>query len=112
MSRQHCATLRFRNGRNPLDDGGLVALLASEEQRGVLANVQALMSLLEGHGNAVMNQLGIAAARALGSGRRTGAIPWPALSVRSCRAPGESAYAGAARTRPRSIRGRSHFAGR
>jgi coenzyme F420 biosynthesis associated uncharacterized protein len=48
----------FRNGRNPLDDGGLVALLASEEQRGALADVQALMSLLEGHGNRVMNQLG------------------------------------------------------
>jgi coenzyme F420 biosynthesis associated uncharacterized protein len=48
----------FRNGRNPLDDGGLVALLANEEQRGALANVQALMSLLEGHGNSVMNQLG------------------------------------------------------
>jgi coenzyme F420 biosynthesis associated uncharacterized protein len=52
------ATDEFRNGRNPLDDGGLVALLASEEQRGALANVQALMSLVEGHGNAVMNALG------------------------------------------------------
>src|SRR3954469_21560532 len=48
----------FRSGRNPLDDGGLVALLASDEQRGALASVQALMSVLEGHGNAVMNQLG------------------------------------------------------
>ena len=48
----------FRSGRNPLDDGGLVALLASDEQRGALAEVQALMSLLEGHGNSVMNQLG------------------------------------------------------
>ena len=48
----------MRNGRNPLDDGGLVALLATDEQRGALANVQALMSLLEGHGNSVMNRLG------------------------------------------------------
>jgi coenzyme F420 biosynthesis associated uncharacterized protein len=48
----------LRSGRNPLDDGGLVALLASEEQRGALADVQALMSLLEGHGNSVMNRLG------------------------------------------------------
>jgi coenzyme F420 biosynthesis associated uncharacterized protein len=48
----------LRNGRNPLDDGGLVTLIASEQQRGALADVQALMSLLEGHGNAVMNRLG------------------------------------------------------
>jgi len=48
----------FRNGRNPLDDGGLVALLATDEQRGALAEVQALMSVLEGHGNRVMNELG------------------------------------------------------
>jgi len=48
----------LRKGHNPLDDGGLVALFASSEQRGVLAKVQALMSLLEGHGNSVMNELG------------------------------------------------------
>jgi len=48
----------FRNGRNPLDEGGVVALIASDEQRGALASVQALMSLLEGHGNRVMNTLG------------------------------------------------------
>jgi coenzyme F420 biosynthesis associated uncharacterized protein len=52
------AAEEMRNGRNPLDDGGLVALIASEEQRGALSNVQALMSLLEGHGNSVMNKLG------------------------------------------------------
>jgi coenzyme F420 biosynthesis associated uncharacterized protein len=52
------AAEELRNGRNPLDDGGLVALLATEEQRGALAQVQSLMSLLEGHGNSVMNRLG------------------------------------------------------
>ena len=52
------AAEEFRNGRNPLDDGGLVALLATDEQRGALARVQALMSLLEGHGNSVMNRIG------------------------------------------------------
>jgi putative hydrolase len=48
----------MRQGRNPIDDGGVVSLFASPEQRESLAKVQALMSLLEGHGNAVMNRLG------------------------------------------------------
>jgi coenzyme F420 biosynthesis associated uncharacterized protein len=47
-----------RRGRNPLDDGGIVALFATDEQRKVLDQVQALMSLLEGHGNYVMDRLG------------------------------------------------------
>jgi len=47
-----------RRGRNPLNDGGLVALLASPEHRSVLDEIQALMSVLEGHGNRVMNELG------------------------------------------------------
>jgi coenzyme F420 biosynthesis associated uncharacterized protein len=48
----------MRQGRNPIDEGGMVSLFASAEQRETLAKVQALMSLLEGHGNAVMNRLG------------------------------------------------------
>ena len=47
-----------RRGRNPIDEGGMVALFATEEQRETLAKVQALMSLLEGHGNVVMTELG------------------------------------------------------
>ena len=52
------AAEEIRSGRNPLDDGGIVGLIASDEQRGALARVQSLMSLLEGHGNSVMNKLG------------------------------------------------------
>jgi coenzyme F420 biosynthesis associated uncharacterized protein len=45
-------------GRNPLDDGGLVALLANEQQRELLQQVQGLMSLLEGHGDVTMDRAG------------------------------------------------------
>jgi len=47
-----------RRGRNPLDDNGIVGLFATDEQRVVIDQVQALMSLLEGHGNHVMDSLG------------------------------------------------------
>jgi coenzyme F420 biosynthesis associated uncharacterized protein len=47
-----------RAGRNPLDDGGLVALLAGPEQRETLFKTQGLMSLLEGHGDVTMDRAG------------------------------------------------------
>jgi coenzyme F420 biosynthesis associated uncharacterized protein len=47
-----------RAGRNPLDEGGLVALLASPEQQAVLGQVSGMMSLLEGHGDVTMDRAG------------------------------------------------------
>jgi coenzyme F420 biosynthesis associated uncharacterized protein len=47
-----------RAGRNPLDDGGLVALLAGDAQMAVIQQVQGLMSLLEGHGDITMDRAG------------------------------------------------------
>ena len=49
---------QVRAGENPLDDGGIVALLAGPEQHAVLQRVQGLMSLLEGHGDVTMNRAG------------------------------------------------------
>jgi coenzyme F420 biosynthesis associated uncharacterized protein len=45
-------------GTDPFGDAGIVGLLASPQQREVLDKVQALMSLLEGHGHVVMDRLG------------------------------------------------------
>jgi coenzyme F420 biosynthesis associated uncharacterized protein len=47
-----------RGGRSPVDERGLVGLFANDAQREAMDRMQALMSLLEGHGNAVMNHLG------------------------------------------------------
>ncbi|MBW8826099.1 MAG: zinc-dependent metalloprotease [Acidobacteria bacterium] len=47
-----------RAGRNPLDEGGLVTLLATEEQRAALDRVGGMMSLLEGHGDVTMDRAG------------------------------------------------------
>ena len=45
-----------RAGNNPLDEGGIITLLASPEQHAVLQRIQGLMSLLEGHGDLVMDR--------------------------------------------------------
>jgi coenzyme F420 biosynthesis associated uncharacterized protein len=46
----------IRAGRNPIAEAGLVGVLATPEQTRVLRSIQALMSLLEGHGDIVMNR--------------------------------------------------------
>ncbi len=47
-----------REGGDPLADGGIAALLASEDQRAVLDQIAGLMSLLEGHGDVTMDRAG------------------------------------------------------
>jgi putative hydrolase len=47
-----------RRGRPLIDDTGLLGLLATPEQRQTIDRVQALMSLLEGHGHVVMDRIG------------------------------------------------------
>ena len=53
------AVEQARNGEDPLAEGGLAAIFASEEQRGLLDKVGGLMSLLEGHGDVTMDRAGV-----------------------------------------------------
>jgi coenzyme F420 biosynthesis associated uncharacterized protein len=46
----------LRAGRNPLDDGGLLTLLATPEQFAAIQQIGGLMSLLEGHGDVTMDR--------------------------------------------------------
>jgi coenzyme F420 biosynthesis associated uncharacterized protein len=48
----------LRQGRRPLDDGGLATLFATPAQRAVLDKIGGLMSLLEGHGDVTMDRAG------------------------------------------------------
>jgi coenzyme F420 biosynthesis associated uncharacterized protein len=48
----------MRAGNNPLDDGGLVALFATDAQREVLDKIGGMMSLVEGHGDVTMDRAG------------------------------------------------------
>ena len=51
---------RRASGKPLVDERGLFGLFASPEQNAVVDKVQALMSLLEGHGHVVMDRLGAA----------------------------------------------------
>ena len=48
----------IRSGRNPLDEGGIVTLIASPEQYEAIQEIGGLMSLLEGHGDITMDRAG------------------------------------------------------
>lgn len=50
------AVADLRAGERPLDDGGLLALLATPEQRTTIREIGGLMSLLEGHGDVTMDR--------------------------------------------------------
>ena len=48
----------IRSGHNPLEEGGLVTLIASPEQYQAIQEIGGLMSLLEGHGDITMDRAG------------------------------------------------------
>jgi coenzyme F420 biosynthesis associated uncharacterized protein len=48
----------IRAGHNPLDEGGLLTVIAGPEQRAAIQEIGGLMSLLEGHGDITMDRAG------------------------------------------------------
>jgi coenzyme F420 biosynthesis associated uncharacterized protein len=61
--KQFVAALRrsvqeIRAGHNPLDEGGLLTLIAGPEQYAAIQEIGGLMSLLEGHGDITMDRAG------------------------------------------------------
>jgi coenzyme F420 biosynthesis associated uncharacterized protein len=55
------ATTAIRQGHNPMKQAGLLGLVAQPEQLEVIGRVQAMMSLLEGHGDVTMDRAGASA---------------------------------------------------
>jgi coenzyme F420 biosynthesis associated uncharacterized protein len=55
------AAQAVRDGRNPLEDAGMLGLVAPPEQLEVIARIQAMMSVLEGHGDVTMDRAGAGA---------------------------------------------------
>jgi putative hydrolase len=51
---------QLRSGQSPLDDAGVLGIVASESQLEAIRRLQALMSLLEGHGDVTMDRAGAA----------------------------------------------------
>ncbi len=52
------AAQEIRAGRSPLRESGMIGLVATDEQLAALQRIQALMSLLEGHGDVTMDLAG------------------------------------------------------
>ncbi len=50
------AAEEIRAGRSPLNDAGVLGLMATPEQLAAVQRIQALMSLLEGHGDITMDR--------------------------------------------------------
>jgi coenzyme F420 biosynthesis associated uncharacterized protein len=55
------AAQAVRDGKNPLEDAGMLGLVAPPEQLEVIARIQAMMSVLEGHGDVTMDRAGAGA---------------------------------------------------
>jgi coenzyme F420 biosynthesis associated uncharacterized protein len=52
------AAQAVRDGKNPLEDAGMLGLVAPPEQLEVIGRIQAMMSVLEGHGDVTMDRAG------------------------------------------------------
>jgi coenzyme F420 biosynthesis associated uncharacterized protein len=55
------AAQAVRDGKNPLEDAGMLGLVAPPEQLEVIGRIQAMMSVLEGHGDVTMDRAGAGA---------------------------------------------------